>query len=139
MLEYIETSGTRHQTDARYQPGVCNIGPAEIRRRRQVGYVGLAAAVILGLGLLVGDAPAWMRLALALPVAVALEGFVQARERFCAGFAMAGVQNMGELGSQVAVEDAEARASDRRKAMRIHAVAIAGGLIAGIGFALLPV
>ena len=32
-----------------YQPGACNIGPAEIRRRRQVGYLGMAVAVIVGL------------------------------------------------------------------------------------------
>ena len=69
---------------------------------------------------------------------VSLEGFIQARERFCAGFAMAGVQNFGELGSHTSIEDDEALAADRRKAMRIHATAIAGGLIAGVAFGLLP-
>ena len=28
-----------------YQPGVCNIGPAEIRARRRTGWIGLAVAV----------------------------------------------------------------------------------------------
>ena len=28
-----------------YQPGVCNIGPAEIARRRRAGHIGLIAAV----------------------------------------------------------------------------------------------
>jgi hypothetical protein len=51
---------------------------------------------------------------------------------------MAGVQNFGELGTQTAIEDDEALAADRRKAMRIHATAIAGGLVAGVAFALLP-
>ena len=132
MMQYIDT-GT-----STYQPGVCNIGPAEIRRRRQIGYLGLAGAIALALVLLAIDAPTWTRLALALPVAAALEGFIQARERFCAGFAMAGVQNFGELGTQTAIEDDEALAADRRKAMSIHATAITGGLIAGIAFALLP-
>lgn len=37
------TTGPR--TPAEYQPGVCNIGPAEIRRRRMVGHVGLAGSL----------------------------------------------------------------------------------------------
>ena len=131
-MQYIDT------TDSGYQPGVCNIGPAEISRRRQIGFLALIGAVSIAALLLAVDAPAWTRLALALPVAGALEGFIQARERFCAGFAMAGLQNFGELGSQAAIEDDEALAADRRKAMRIHATAIAGGLIAGVTFALLP-
>ncbi len=132
IMQYIDT------TNSGYQPGVCNIGPAEIRRRRQIGFLALFGAVALAALLLAFDAPAWTRLALALPVAGALEGFIQARERFCAGFAMAGLQNMGEIGEQVAVEDAEARAADRRKAIRIHATALIGGLAGGVAFALLP-
>ena len=131
MIEYENTSG--------YQPGVCNIGPAEIQRRRQVGFLGMAAAVGIGAALLAVDAPAFTRLVVALPVAVGLGGFIQARERFCAGFGMAGVQNMDELGSQIAVEAEEARNADRRKAWRIHAMSMAGGLAAGVAFALLPV
>lgn len=131
-MQYIDTN------DSSYQAGVCNIGPAEIRRRRQIGFLGLIGAVGLAGLLLALDAPAWTRLALAIPVAGALEGFIQARERFCAGFAMAGLQNMGELGHESAIEDDEALAADRRKALRIHATAIAGGLIAGVAFAILP-
>ena len=88
--------------------------------------------------LLAVDAPAWTRLAVALPVAAGLSGLIQARLRFCAGFGMAGLQNMDELGAQVQVEDSEARARDRRKALQINAMSIVGGLAAGIAFALLP-
>ena len=132
MIQYVETG-----TDG-YQPGVCNIGPAEIRRRRQIGYLGLAGAGALAVLLLAIDAPTWARLAIALPVAAGLSGLIQARLRFCAGFGMSGLQNMDELGAQVQVEDAEARARDRRKALQINAATIAGGLAAGIAFALLP-
>ncbi len=133
MLQYLDSGSTD------YQPGACNIGPAEIRRRRRIGYVGVAGAIALAAVLLAVDAPAWTRLAVALPAAAGLSGLIQARERFCAGFGMAGLQNMGELGSQVAVEGAEARAADRRKAMRINATSMVAGLVAGIAFALLPV
>ena len=131
-MQYIDTH------DSSYQAGVCNIGPAEIRRRRQIGFLGLIGAIALAGLLLAIDAPAWTRLSLALPMAVALEGFIQARERFCAGFAMAGLQNMGELGSETAIEDDVALAADRRKAMRIHAMSMAGALAAGVAFAILP-
>ncbi len=132
MIQYVDTGA------GEYQPGVCNIGPAEIRRRRQIGYLGLAAAVALAAVLLAFDAPAWTRLLIALPVAGALSGFIQAQTRFCAGFGMAGIQNMGELGDQIQVQDAAARAADRRKALLIQGAAIAGGLAAGIIFAILP-
>jgi hypothetical protein len=130
MIQFLDTAPPG------YQPGVCNIGPAEIRRRRQIGYVGLAGAVALGAFLLAVDAPALPRLALALPVGVGLSGLLQARLRFCAGFGMAGLQNMGVLGQQSRVQDERARAADRRTALRIHAVSMVGGLTAGIAFAL---
>ena len=133
MIEYLDdaTSG--------YRPGACNIGPAEIRRRRHIGYLGLAGAVALGGALLAIDAPAWARFVVALPVAAGLEGLIQARLRFCAGYGMAGLRNLGELGQQESVEDAGARAADRRTALQIHAASIIGGLAAGIFFAILPV
>ena len=127
------------EDDGRYQPGVCNIGPAEIARRRQAGYAGLAATVALAVLFRLVHAPAWLRLSVALPAAVSISGFMQARSRFCAGFGMAGLQNMGPLGQQARVEDAEARAIDRRRAMRINAAAMGGGLAIGLAFALLPV
>ena len=57
-------------TASGYVPGVCNIGPAEIARRRLGGHVFLAASVGLFAGLLLIDAPAPARLPVALPVAV---------------------------------------------------------------------
>jgi hypothetical protein len=122
-----------------YQPGVCNIGPAEIARRRHTGYVGVAGTLALGALLLALDAPPWTRLGVAVPLAMGLSGLIQARLHFCAGFGMAGLQNMGELGAQVRVEDDAARAADRRTAMRINALSIGGGFVAGLAFMLLPV
>ena len=132
MIEYVD------RTVAAYQPGVCNIGPAEVRRRRQVGYLGIAGAVGLGALLLAVDAPPVLRLAVAAPAAAGFSGLLQARLRFCAGYGMAGLRNLGELGQQEAVADARARATDRRRALRIHAATMAGGLLIGIAFAALP-
>lgn len=130
MIDYLDNADG-------YRPGACNIGPAEIRRRRQFGYLGIAGTVALGGVLLAVDAPAVARLLVAVPAAAGLEGLIQARLRFCAGYGMAGLRNLGELGEAEAVEDAEARSADRRRAIRIHAASLAGGLAVGVVFALL--
>ena len=99
-----------------YRPGACNIGPAEIARRRRAGHVGLLATVV-SLGVLVAiDAPPAARLIVGLPAAVAASGYLQARLRFCAGFGSRGVFNFGPLGQTQEVADDDARALDRSRA-----------------------
>ncbi len=102
-----------------YAPGVCNIGDAEIRRRRQSGWFGLAifAAALIGLGL--GQAaPAWY-LVLFLPAFAASAGFVQAANRFCFYFGFAALFNFGATGERRHVADAASRQDDRGKARRV--------------------
>jgi hypothetical protein len=122
-----------------YVPGVCNIGPAEIARRRRTGHVGATVAVVLLAVLLVTDAPAWTRLLVLLPAAVSASGYLQARLRFCAGFGAAGVFNFAERGTTYRVADPEARRRDRAMALRIGAASFAIGLLVAIVAVLLPV
>jgi hypothetical protein len=117
-----------------YRPGGCNIGPAEIARRRRSGWVGLGAAAALAAGLLFVDAPVVARLLVAIPLAVGAVGFLQAHFRFCAAYGAAGIRNFGPLGSTERVEDADARRADRAKAIGI---AVAGGAIGVFGALLL--
>ncbi len=111
-----------------YSPGVCNIGPAEIRRRLRFGHVGVAATVLLLTGLLVGDAPRLWRLLAALPASGAAAGYLQAKLHFCANFGFRGVFNFGPPGSVEQVAYEEARASDRRKAVTIGLGSLGIGL-----------
>ena len=127
------------QSPGEYRPGACNIGPAEIARRRRTGYLGLAAAGVLALALLAIDAPSTARLLVGIPLAGSAMGFLQARFRFCAGFGMAGVRNFGALGSVDRVEEAAARHADRMKAYRISLVAAAIGGVGALAFAALPI
>jgi uncharacterized membrane protein len=122
-----------------YRPGVCNIGPDEIRQRRMSGYVGLAVAVVfLVLAFALGW-PAWVRLFVALPVALAATGFLQAAFHFCVRFGTQGLFNFGELGTQEAVHETEYRRKDQRKALLIVGLtAIIAALIAVAAF-LVPV
>ncbi len=102
-----------------YRPGACNIGPQEIAYRRRSGYVGLAITAVLAVALVLVDAAPWLRLLVFLPLAGALVSLEQARRHFCAGFALAGIRNFGtrDRGRGQAVEDAAARAIDRRAAL----------------------
>lgn len=122
-----------------YRPGACNIGPAEIARRRRSGLVGIGAAAILALALVALDAPTAARWLVALPLAAGAVGFLQARFRFCAAYGMAGVRNFGRLGSVERVDDDAARRADRRRSIAIFAAAGAIGLAGALAFVLLPV
>ena len=121
-----------------YQPGVCNIGPAEIARRRMSGHLALAVtaigfAVLVGLGL-----PHWTRLLLLLPAAGAATGYIQAQLHFCAGFGSRGVFNFGALGNVRSVQDLEARRADMRRSLQIGLAALAIGLAVAMVATLLP-
>ena len=122
-----------------YQAGACNIGPAEIRRRRMVGHVGLVAAIALLVALVEIGAPAVLRLLVVVPATLSASGYLQARMRFCANYGWRGIFNLGELGQDAQVIDEDARAADRRLALRIGLGSLGIGLGAAIVAALLPV
>ena len=121
---------------AEYVPGVCNIGPAEIRRRRQSGWIGLVVTVLLWGAFLVFRVPAPWRLFLFLPAMLGATGFFQAAFHFCAAFGVRGVFNFGsEVGKTDTVEQAEFRIKDRRKARLIGLYsALVGIVLAAAGF-----
>jgi hypothetical protein len=122
-----------------YQPGVCNIGPAEIARRRRTGHIGLLAAVALFAILVAVGAPPLARLLVAIPAILSASGYLQAYLKFCAGFGAAGVYNFDEVGTTDKVADAASRAADRAKATRIGLASLAIGAVAGVVAVLLPV
>ena len=127
-------------TDTRnvYKPGVCNIGPAEIRRRRMSGFIGAALSVVfLALAFWLDWAAPW-RLLVFIPVFLAAQGFLQAAFHFCVGFASRGLFNFGELGAEETVLDAEFRRADQRKAMLISGLALAIAAVVAVVAFLIP-
>jgi hypothetical protein len=125
-------------SDTSYQPGVCNIGPAEIAARRRSGHVGVIATIVLFVILVAIGAPPIARLLLAIPAAVAASGYLQARARFCAGFGWRAVFNFGALGSTQHVDDAAARELDRHRSLQLGLSAFAIGLAVAVVAVLLP-
>ncbi len=133
-LSVTRAVGTTRRDDpavADYRPGVCNIGPAEIARRRRAGHVGLVATVALFAALLAVDAPPLARFLVALPAAGSASGYLQAWLHFCAGFGSRGEFNFGPLGRTEHVEDVEARRRDRQTSTRIGLASVAIGLTVG--------
>jgi hypothetical protein len=118
-----------------YIPGVCNIGHAEITRRRNFGWVGLAITVMAFIVLVWTDVNPWWRLLLFVPAMASASGFLQAHFRFCAGFSRTGVFNFGAVGDTHEVTDEGARAKDRRRGSQISLYAA----IIGAAFATLAV
>lgn len=122
-----------------YQPGVCNIGPAEIRRRRLSGYIGAAVGVVfLVLAFALGWPAPW-RLLVALPAFLSAQGFLQAAFHFCVGFGTRGLYNFGELGAEENVLDAEFRRKDQRKALQISGLALAIAVVVALIAFFIPV
>jgi hypothetical protein len=125
-------------TGVEYSSGACNIGPAEIARRRRAGHVALAVAIVLLAVLVAIGAPPLARLLVALPAAGAASGYLQAYLKFCAGFGSRGVYNFGELGTTQHVEDADARKRDRARSIQIGLASLAIGVLAGLIAVALP-
>lgn len=132
QIQYAQDTST-------YQAGACNIGPAEIARRRRAGLTGVAIAVAIAVVLIAIGAPWWMRLAMFPPLAGGLVSLEQARRRFCVGFAMAGIRNFGALGSPERVADATDRAADRRAALILTGYMSAIAAVISVIVALLPI
>ncbi|MDB5166927.1 MAG: hypothetical protein JWN26_72 [Candidatus Saccharibacteria bacterium] len=122
-----------------YTPGVCNIGPAEIKTRKLSGTIGLYATVILfAIFMITGIASPW-RLFLFIPATVSAMGYLQARFHFCVRFGTKGLFNMGTtLVAPETVEKAEYRQKDQRKAITIAGLSIGIGLVVALVVFLMP-
>jgi hypothetical protein len=122
-----------------YEPGVCNIGPAEITRRRRSGHAALIVSVVVLAALVAIGAPHWTRLVLVLTAGGSASGYLQAIFHFCAGFGSRGVYNFGPLGIVEQVSDPEARSRDRFRSLEIGLASLAVGLVVGIAAVFLPI
>jgi hypothetical protein len=124
-------------TDAEgYRPGRCNIGPAEIARRRRAGHAGALATLGTLAVLIAVRAPAPVRLIAIAPATVAASGYLQARLRFCAGYGYRALVGFGDAGTTEWVEDADAQRRDRARAVQIGLASLVIGAGIGIGAAL---
>ncbi len=114
-----------------YVPGVCNINPWEVKRRRQAGHFGLAVTIVLvGLSLLM-HIPWVFRIVVIIPAYISAIGYLQAHNKFCVGFAGAKQQHADD-GDIVKITDKDAIELDKRKtrSMNLQASIIAAAVTA---------
>src|SRR5437879_5717519 len=98
---------------AHYIPGVCNINPVEIRKRRVTGHIGLAITIIL-VALAISMHVSWMfRIIVIIPAFLSAIGYLQARNKFCVSFAAAKQQN-ADSGEIVEITDKQALGLDKK-------------------------
>ena len=102
-----------------YQAGVCNIGGAEVARRRQVAIFGGFTYLALAIYSIVGNFSPLASLLLMAPASIFAIGFVQSRKRFCLAYGLMGTFNFQKLGSITKVPDKAALAADRKMALKI--------------------
>src|SRR3954451_4460029 len=121
-----------------YRPGVCNIGPDEIVRRRRAGHVGLIVTVVVLAVLFALHVPPIVRLVIFVPAAGAAVGYLQAWHRFCAGFGAPGVYTFGSLGRTEHVDGPGAVARDRGMARRIAVESAMVGAVVAVLAVLVP-
>ena len=124
---------------AEYEPGACNIGKAEIDRRRRLGHVGVAVTAGSLAVLVIVGVPDWARIAIALPAAGTAVTYLEAALRFCVAFGSRGVFNFGPLGTLATVADPSARSRDRVRALQITLVGAVIGLAVGAIAVFLPI
>jgi hypothetical protein len=133
QIDYLEPAA------GDYSPGVCNIGPREIAKRRAYGVGGIVATVVLGVVLVAIDAPQIARAIVLIPLWGAIVSLEQVRRKFCAGFAYAGIRSVNGSDATESVADADDLALDRAAARRL--VAECGAIALGVTaiFVLIPV
>lgn len=106
-------------SEASYQPGVCNIGGAEVARRKQVSLLGGILYLVSAVALVSLELSQTMRALVFIPALIFAIGYIQSRKKFCLAFGLMGTFNFGGLGEMSKVASPEALAIDRKVAISI--------------------
>jgi hypothetical protein len=116
-----------------YVPGVCNIGPEEVKKRLVAGWFGLILTiVVVGVLIYTGVSP-WWRLVVFFPVAIGALGFLQAAFHFCVAYGSEGLFNVSnEAGKTESVSQQEFRKKDQQKVTQIITYSVLIGIAVAV-------
>lgn len=113
-----------------YQPGVCNIGRGEQRKRYGLGLAGALLTVVLTVLLFTEIIPVIGLTGVFIGSLIMSEGLIQGYMNFCAGFASKGIYDISNSGDdKEKVEDEELRKQDKIKALQIHLYSVSGAIV----------
>ena len=108
-------------SSAQYQPGVCNIGGAEVQRRKRVAQIGSVLFIAYAIFAFYTDMQSSSAVFSFIPAMLAAVGFIQSRRKFCFAFGLLGTFNFVELGKLSKVASPADIAADRKVALIIIA------------------
>ncbi len=116
-----------------YEPGVCNIGRDETRKRYALAAFGFVAAALFCLALFAFELPRTALLVSFAFLLLGFEGLYQGLFGFCAGFAARGIYDFtGSGGGRGRITKEEFHRMDLHKAMRIHMYSIVSGIAVSV-------
>jgi len=107
-----------------YISGACNIGPAEIKRRKQGAYLGGALYLIVAIYLIASDASKSTRLWVFLPAALFAVGYIQSKRKFCVAYGFLGIFNFEKLGNTTKIKVNQDLKADRKYAIKLSVQAL---------------
>ena len=102
-----------------YIAGACNIGPAEIKRRRQGALIGAILFAITTLLFVLTNAPTSTRLLVFIPALLFTVGIIQSRRKFCVAYGFLGVFSLEKLGATRKITINQDLKADRKYAIKL--------------------
>ena len=102
-----------------YISGACNIGPAEIKRRRQGALIGAILFAITTLLFVLTNAPTSTRLLVFIPALLFTVGIIQSRRKFCVAYGFLGVFSFEKLGATRKITINQDLKADRKYAIKL--------------------
>jgi len=121
-----------------YSSGSCNIGSAEIRRRKISGVIGAGFSIAYYVACISFHASKGIRGLIFFPFVLASVGWLQSRNKFCLAFGLMGVFNFGKLGETTRIVELDKRSRDRKRALIMLAQAVAISAVFALFFTLVP-
>lgn len=102
-----------------YQAGACNIGPSEIKRRRQGALVGAVLFAVTTILFVVTDASTTTRLVTFIPALLFAVGMIQSKRRFCVAYGFMGVFSFEKLSDTKKVTVNQDLKADKKYAVKL--------------------
>ena len=102
-----------------YISGACNIGPSEIKRRRQGALIGAVLFALISLLFVITDASTGSRLLVFIPALLFAVGMLQSRKRFCVAYGFLGVFSLEKLGATTKITVNQYLKADRKYAIKL--------------------
>lgn len=112
-----------------YIAGACNIGPSEIKRRRQGALIGAVLFAITTLFFVITDAPTTTRILAFIPALLFAVGMIQSRKRFCVAYGFLGVFSLEKLGATTKISINQDLKADRKYAIKLLLQSVATAAI----------